>query len=295
MGRGRFLLGLLLAGFLLGLWALLLPPRRPARAEGAAITRIRERGYLIVGVPLWLPPFGAPARGGGWQGLDVALARGVAAAVLGNPLRVHFLPLLPGERRWAVEGGAADLVLAGFASAVPAGGAALPPSAAGVRLVGPYYSEPLALLVRRGQGVRAWGALDGAVLAVLPGSAGAAGVAHAAAGRATPVVVEAADAALAARGLAIGRYRAVVCGLAICRALAGYDPGLTVQTLPGLGQEAYWALLPDGAPELAGPVRSAAAALPRGGALQRLLAVWAAGAAGPPAPPPVLTSPSSAA
>jgi len=285
------------AGLALALLLLAGALHRPAHADGAALARIRRRGYLVVGVPLWLPPFGAPSRAGGWQGLDVALARGVAQALLGNALKVRFLPLLPGERRWAVQSGAADLVAAGFASVVPAGGA--PPAApaeSGVRLVGPYFTEPLALLVRRGDPVRQWRDLDGRVVAVLPGSAGGAALVRVTGRRATPVLAEPGSAALAARGVALGRYRAVVGGLAVCRALAAYDPELSVQTVPELGREAYWVLVPEDAPELVDPVRRAAAALPSGAALQRRLAGWAAAAAEPSqSPPPFLTDPSATA
>ncbi len=268
---------------------------RSVRADGNVGARIRQRGYLIAGVPLWLPPFGAPGRGGGWQGLDVTLAHAVARALLGSPVKVHFLPLLPGERRWAVESGAADVVIAGFASLVPTpdGAVPVPPSGAGLRLVGPYFSEPLALLVRRGQPLRHWRELDGRIVAVLPGSAGGDALLRAAGQRATPVLTQPSSAALAARGVALGEYRAVVGGLAVCRALAVYDPELSVQTLPELGREAYWVLVAPAASELVDPVRRAIATLPTGRTLQHLLAGWAAAAAQPPlSPPPVLTAPS---
>ena len=277
----------------MALWPVLL--HRHAHAGDATLARIRQRGYLIVGVPLWMPPFGAPSRAGAWQGLDVTLARGVAQALLGSPLQVHLLPLAPGERRWAVQSGAADLVAAAFAA--PEGrGDPVPEAGAGVRPVGPYYTEPLALLVPRQAPIRRWRDLDGRVVAVLPGGPGGAALTRATAGRATPVWTETDSAAVAAREVALGHYRALVAGLAVARALAAYDPELAVQTPPGLGRVSYFALVPDDVPALGDAVRQAIAALPAGAALQRLLTVWAAGAASPRSPtPPVLTAPPPAA
>ncbi len=257
---------------------ILLP--RPAHAGQAALERARRRGFLIVGVPLWLPPFAAASREGAWQGLDVALGRAVAAAALGSPFRVHFLPLTASEWAWAVQSGAADLVAAPFVAPVGRGRPAPPP---GTALVGPYYAEPLALLVRRGHDVRGWRALDGAVVAVAPGSRGDGALRTASAGGALPVLVHPVSAAAAAFGVAMGRYRALLGGLALCQALAARDPELSVQTLPALGREAYWVLLPAAAVELVPPVRAAIASLPSGPRLRERLAAWGAGSAEPPA------------
>ncbi len=252
---------------------------RGVRAADPVLARARSRGSLIAGVPLWLPPFGAPVRQGGWAGLDVALARQVAEAALGSPEKAHMLPLTPGERLWAVRSGAADLVTA----ALPSGGAETP---SGLALVGPYFTDAVALLVRRARPVPALGALDGQVVGVLPGGAGAAALRAAAGTGATPVLHEVEGAGVAAREVALGGLRAIVAGEAVCRALARFDAELRVQPLPVLGREAHYVLVQSGARELGEAVHRAIGALPRGGALAAALSAWAAGAEGPSLPRP---------
>lgn len=247
-----------------------------AGAQTGAIARIRRRGYLVAGVPLWLPPFGAPAPGGGWTGLDAVAARAVATTVLGNPARAHLLPLAAGERRWAVRSGAADLVAAAFSA--PDSGA----GGQGIALVGPYFTDTLALLIRRDAPVRLWSGLDGRRLAVLPDSGAGRLVLAAAGQQATPVVEEVVSAAVAAQAIALGDLRGLVAATAICQALTVYDRALTVQALSGLGLERYWVLVSAAAPDLAAAVRQGLTALPRGGQLRAALRHWAAEGAQPP-------------
>ena len=274
--RRRIVLGAALALAAALVWWLKGP------AHGAAQAPWRARGYLVAGVPLWLPPLSAPGHGGGWVGLAPTLARQVANAALGNPGRVHLLPLEPGQRAWAVRTGAADLVVAG----VTAGGAAAAP--AGTRLVGPYLVTPLALMVRRGHPVRTWTELDGSEVGVLAGRAAL----RKAVGPHTSYVVEAQEMpGLAVRGLALGRLRAIVGPLPVLRALAGYDPQLAVQTESALGVERFWVLVPDGSNALVPAIERAIATLPTGAALTQALDRWASEVA-LPGPRPLLTLPS---
>jgi ABC-type amino acid transport substrate-binding protein len=268
-----------------------------AACAAAALAVASGRGraapppHPVVGVPLWAPPFGAPARGGGWVGLDVALARGVAAALAGSPAGGRRLPLEPGQRLWAVTSGAARVVAAAYASP----GGAPPRLPAGVTPVGPYYAEPVAVVVRRGRPIASWRQLDGEVVGLLPGAAGAGALrAAAAAAGASPVLLEEPDAGRAAEGLALGRIRALLGGEAPCRALAAYDPELRAEPVPAFGFQSYWALAGPG--EAAAAARRAVAGLPRGAALASALRAWAAAAAPPPLPaPPLLTPPPGAA
>lgn len=258
-------------------------------AQGGGQTPKRRRGYVVVGVPLWIPPFGAPARAGGWTGLDVALARGVAGVLFGNPERAHLLPLQPSQRLWAVTSGAAQVVAAAYA----APGDVAPRLPAGVRAVGPYYSEPVALMVRRGRPVAAWRDLDGEIVGLLPGAAGAGALREAAAAAgASPVLEEETAPGRAAADLALGRLRALLGGAAACRALAAYDPELRVEVAPAFGRQSYWALVGAAEPDVEAAVRRAIEALPRGPALAADLRAWAVAATGPPGPrPPLLTPP----
>jgi ABC-type amino acid transport substrate-binding protein len=263
--------GALGATLLIVALALWLAPR-PAVGEGPW-AGIEARGFLVVGVPLWLPPFGAPGQDGGWQGLDVVLAHALAQQALGSPARVHLLPLPPGDRLWALQHGVVDAVAAAFAG--PATGAAAP---AGVERVGPYFQEPLVLLVRRGRGVGGPRALDGEAVGVLPGGRAATALQDAMAPW-RAAVREVADLPAAAAELTRGRLRGVVLGQSVAAALAARDPELMVQPFPRLGQEAYWLLVPADAPRLVEAAQRAIASLPRGEALRAGLRRWAQDAA----------------
>lgn len=252
-----------------------------AGAGRDAWSRIAARGFLLAGVPLWLPPFGAPSRAGPWVGLDVALVCGLAAQVLGDPHRVRLLPVTADERLWVVRHGEVDVVAAAYAAAA-AGRPVGPPE--GVRLVGPYFTDRLALLVRRGARLASVRQLDGQAVGVLPGGAAAAALARALRGAGLAAVHEVGGAGLGMREVTVGRLRALVAGRAVLAALATYDPALAVQELPGLGGESYWMLLGDGAAagdRLEAAAHRTIAALPRGRALQVLLRGWSAAAADP--------------
>ena len=242
-----------------------------------AAAELGQRGHerlLVVGVPLWLPPFGAPGRAGGWVGLDVEIARQTAGVLLGNPARARLLPLEPGERLWTLEHGGANMVSAAY---VAPSSQATPP---GMRLIGPYLSSPVALLVPRGQPLRSWAQLDGRELGVLGGEDRL----RTLAGPAVHFLAEPLDApGLAASQLALGRFRAVVGPLPVLTALARYDPALSVQRDAALGDERFWVLVPAADLALAQAVSRALALLPRGAAMDAALMTWTAEASGPPA------------
>lgn len=260
---GALSVGLALSALLV--WA----APRLARASGGW-ARIQARGYVVVGVPVWMPPFGAPSVTGAWQGLDVVLAHALAAEAAGGSGRVRLMPLSPDQRLWALGQGAADAVAAGFAA--PAGAPLTGPSL-GVVMVGPYFTDALALLVRRRAPVPNPRALDGEPVGVLVGGRGAAALA-AALGERRAAVQEVPDAAAGLRALAGGRLRALVLARSVALALADYDPALAVQAIPGLGTERYWLLVPAGDLRLVAAARRAVAALPRGRALQERLRAW---------------------
>lgn len=95
-----------LSGALLALAAL----AAPAAAQSTTLELVRERGSLVCGVSQGLPGFSAPDEAGGWSGLDVDLCRAVAAAVLGDPDKVEYIPLSPKERFTALQSGEIDLL-----------------------------------------------------------------------------------------------------------------------------------------------------------------------------------------
>jgi len=225
-----------------------------------------ERGYLVVGVSLWLPPFGFPGPDG-WSGLDVALAHALSQVVYGEPSHVQVVPLAPGDRRWSLEHGEVDVVAAAFAHPTP--------EVPGMVLVGPYYTAPMALLVRDADAQAPWGFLDGALVGYLQGGQ-APTLLHAALPSGVgPVFLPFGSVAAAAAELATGHIAAVAAALPSCQALADRDGALAIRTLAGAPEtERYWVLLRPDETDLAQDVAEAIALLPRGEALSRQVAVW---------------------
>ena len=82
-----------------------------AGAAGAAtLDDVKARGKLNCGVNTGLVGFATPDANGHWEGFDVAVCRAVAAAVLGDPEAVEFVPLTSKTRFTALAAGEIDML-----------------------------------------------------------------------------------------------------------------------------------------------------------------------------------------
>jgi general L-amino acid transport system substrate-binding protein len=79
-------------------------------AAAATLDDVKARGKLNCGVTTGLVGFAAPDANGVWQGFDVAVCRAVAAAVLGDPTAVEFVPTTGQTRFTALASGEIDLL-----------------------------------------------------------------------------------------------------------------------------------------------------------------------------------------
>ena len=80
-------------------------------AEAATLEEVRERGALRCGTNEGLAGFAAKDTNDEWQGFDVSLCRAIAAAVLGDPQAVEFVPLNAQERFDALGAGRIDVLV----------------------------------------------------------------------------------------------------------------------------------------------------------------------------------------
>ena len=71
---------------------------------------VKARGTLNCGVSTGLVGFAAPDANGEWEGFDVGVCRAVAAAVLGDPMAVEFVPTTGQTRFTALASGEIDLL-----------------------------------------------------------------------------------------------------------------------------------------------------------------------------------------
>ena len=79
-------------------------------AAAGTLDDVKARGKLNCGVVTGLVGFGAPDANGEWQGFDVAVCRAVAAAVLGDPTAVEFVPTTGKTRFTALASGEIDVL-----------------------------------------------------------------------------------------------------------------------------------------------------------------------------------------
>ncbi|WGS45514.1 amino acid ABC transporter substrate-binding protein [Burkholderia sp. JSH-S8] len=79
-------------------------------ADGVTLAQARARGVLRCGVSEGIAGFSSRSASGIWTGLDVDFCRAVAAAVLGSPDKVAYVPLRASERFSALREGAIDLL-----------------------------------------------------------------------------------------------------------------------------------------------------------------------------------------
>jgi general L-amino acid transport system substrate-binding protein len=79
-------------------------------AAAATLDDVKARGKLNCGVTTGLVGFAAPDANGEWQGFDVSVCRAVAAAVLGDPAAVEFVPTTGKTRFTALASGEIDLL-----------------------------------------------------------------------------------------------------------------------------------------------------------------------------------------
>ncbi len=82
-----------------------------AASAQSTLDAVKARGELICGSNTGLTGFGAPDANGEWQGFDVAMCRALAAAVLGDPTKVKFVPTTGETRFTSLASGEVDVLV----------------------------------------------------------------------------------------------------------------------------------------------------------------------------------------
>ena len=77
---------------------------------GKTLDAIKARGELVVGVNTGLAGFSAADSQGKWTGMDVDVARAIAAAVLGDGEKAKWVPLNAQQRFTALQSGEIDVL-----------------------------------------------------------------------------------------------------------------------------------------------------------------------------------------
>jgi general L-amino acid transport system substrate-binding protein len=77
---------------------------------GKTLDQIKQRDQLVCGVNTGIAGFSAADSQGKWSGMDVDICKAVAAAVLGNPDKVRYVPLSAPQRFAALQSGEVDIL-----------------------------------------------------------------------------------------------------------------------------------------------------------------------------------------
>ncbi|HZD23576.1 MAG TPA: amino acid ABC transporter substrate-binding protein [Acidimicrobiia bacterium] len=81
------------------------------QAEGGVLAAVQDRGTLNCGVNDAVPGFGFQTAEGTFEGFDIDYCHAVAAAVLGDPEAVEFIPLTAQQRFTALQSGEIDVLI----------------------------------------------------------------------------------------------------------------------------------------------------------------------------------------
>ncbi|NKC29662.1 transporter substrate-binding domain-containing protein [Falsiroseomonas selenitidurans] len=130
---------------------------QPAAAQPAStLAAIQGRGTLVCGVHGALPGFSAPDAQGAMRGFDADFCRAVAAAVLGDPGKLRFVPIATPDAGFAALGDRSIDLLARNTTFTYSREAGRPVAFAGIT-----FFDGQGLLVRRDSGIVGPRSLDG--------------------------------------------------------------------------------------------------------------------------------------
>ena len=135
-----------------------------SQAQAAMLDDVKSNGEFRCGVSTGLPGFSAPDENGNWQGLDVEVCRGVAAAVFGDPQAVSFTPLTAKERFTALQSGEIDVLSRNTTWT------ATRDNSLGLNFAGTSFYDGQGFLIRKELGINSATELDGASICVQSGT-----------------------------------------------------------------------------------------------------------------------------
>jgi general L-amino acid transport system substrate-binding protein len=131
---------------------------------GTTLDSIKQRGALRCGVNTGLIGFSAPDAQGKWHGLDVDFCRAVAAAVLGDPNKVQFVPTNTQNRFTVLQSGEVDILSRNTTWT------ASRDSTLGAVFAGTIFYDGQGFMVKKSANVRSATQLNGATICVQPGT-----------------------------------------------------------------------------------------------------------------------------
>ena len=140
------------------------PAGAQTNVPSPTLDAIRARGNLNCGIHTGVAGFALPDSRGVWQGMDVDLCRGLAAAIFNDPSKVRFIPLSSSTRFTALGSGEIDVLFRTSTQTM------LRDTTLGLRHVVTYFYDGHGFLVRNSLGVRQVREMNGASICLIQGT-----------------------------------------------------------------------------------------------------------------------------
>lgn len=141
-----------------------LPAASQSIPSSRTLEAVRARGQLVCGVSTGTAGFALPDSRGEWQGLDVDMCRGLAAAILNDASRVRFVPLSNSVRFTATTNGEIDVLFRNSTQTL------MRDTTLGLRQATTYFYDGMGFMVRDNSGVNRVAELAGATICILQGT-----------------------------------------------------------------------------------------------------------------------------
>ena len=135
-----------------------------APAWAGTLEAVKTRGMLICGVNTGVAGFSAPDKQGVFRGLDADYCQALAAAVLGDPAKVKYVPTTYATRFVALQSGEIDILARNVTITLTR------ETSVGLLGIGVNFYDGQGFMVRNGANIAHATQLDGATICVLPGS-----------------------------------------------------------------------------------------------------------------------------
>ncbi|HEY4254015.1 MAG TPA: amino acid ABC transporter substrate-binding protein [Roseomonas sp.] len=135
-----------------------------AAQAGATLDGVKQRGVLACGVNVGVAGFSLPDSQGIWRGMDTDLCRAIAAAVLGDPSKVRFVPLTSIQRFTALQSGEIDVLIRQTTLSMTRD------TNLGLRLTTVNLYDGHGFMVRRDSGATNLAGMDGMTICLSPGT-----------------------------------------------------------------------------------------------------------------------------
>ncbi|RCK50750.1 amino acid ABC transporter substrate-binding protein [Thalassospira profundimaris] len=135
-----------------------------AQENASTLEQVKQRGYLSCVIGNSFPGFYSLNKDGEWQGMDIDMCRGVAAAVFGDATKVKFMPVQWAQSFTTIKSGEGDMMSKGMTWTLSRD------SSQGVDFLETYFYDGQGFMVRKDLGVKSVKDLKGATVCVLTGT-----------------------------------------------------------------------------------------------------------------------------